>query len=178
MLANPLLGVLIERRLARPRPTLLAGRSHAFAAALVAPALYVVFVAAGLREALVEGTEAAVGPALFHLLAHSRHFLWDWIVAALFAVHLLAVARLLPKEAAGARVRSWFAGATFSLYLTHFPVLVFAYAAARHAGYDIPAVACVAVAVVVAFVFAEAFERPLPALRRRLRARADDMRRH
>lgn len=158
------LGVFAERVLAAEGR---AARASWIILAAAPFALYAASVEIGFRDLIWEATFAALGPERFAALGYSRYFLWDWWVALLFTLHLVAAGRLWAMtEAWEARPIRWLAGATFSIYLTHLPVIHL-----MNALGDPSVTAAVAVAIIHALVFASVFERPLPQLRRLFRAR-------
>lgn len=163
----------------RPRPRLV------WSLAVLPPLAYVLALAAGLPPLLMRLTVAMLGmePArVAALLDFSDEFLWNWLIAALAAVHVIAVAALFrrraePTEGAGrtpllprlACAVRWAAGASFSLYLVHYPVLQFADAVLPEAPWPpLRHLALLAAALAVCLAFARLFERPLPAFRARL----------
>jgi peptidoglycan/LPS O-acetylase OafA/YrhL len=57
------------------------------------------------------------------LLAFSDEFIWNAMVGAFTACHVMGMARLLQGyEGTHERIRRW-AGASFSIYVTHYPAL-------------------------------------------------------
>lgn len=149
--------------------------------AIGAPVAYAVCVWTGLAADLRLISEALGGRLLEVDLRDARRFLWFYVVAILFALHLGAVRALMQSgggvigralTAAETPIR-WLAGGTFSLYLVHFPVIVLLDVALDGAlGVTVAEpfrIAFIAAAtIVVSYVFAEVFERPLGAIRRRL----------
>src|SRR5690606_41458161 len=105
------------------------------------------------------------------LLDFSDEFLWNWLIAALAAVHVIVVAALFrrraePTEGAGrtpllprlACAVRWAAGASFSLYLVHYPVLQFADAVLPEAPWPpLRHLALLAAALAVCLAFARLF---------------------
>jgi peptidoglycan/LPS O-acetylase OafA/YrhL len=87
----------------------------------------------------------------------------DYLFAALFAVHLIgfsAVSSRFTWTHQYARPVRWLAGATFSLYLFHFPILVFASAIISSNHYSLSySVVSLAASVAGAFLLAELTER-------------------
>lgn len=113
------------------------------------------------------------GPVMWGLRFSDEPF-WNLLIGALFALHLYAVGRLM-AEANGERGPisksiKWLAGGSFSIYLTHYPLLMlldvfipdFAPSFLHH-------ITLFAAAMVACLLFAQAFERPLPRLRTFLR---------
>jgi peptidoglycan/LPS O-acetylase OafA/YrhL len=108
-------------------------------------------------------------------LRFSGGFLWGWCLAALVSVHLLGAACLLRTsgDRAGGRAAAavrWAAGASFSIYLLHYPVLHFIDAVLPgEAATPLRIVTLLAATLVACLAFAAAFERTLPQLRAALR---------
>jgi peptidoglycan/LPS O-acetylase OafA/YrhL len=151
------LGVGVYRRLQRPV------RANVASAMAFVPVLsYVLLHATGALREIHDLTSIPFKATLLHV---SVHFLRDWVVAILFAIHLIGVASLMRgREAKWQPGVTWAAGATFSLYLTHLPVLKFMMAVMlTHRWLGIAA--CIA----VASIFAWAFERRLGTFRQLLK---------
>jgi peptidoglycan/LPS O-acetylase OafA/YrhL len=150
-------GVWVYQRLHRPVPA-----SVASVLAAVPVLIYVLLQATGkLREI----NDITINPFKATLIHVSVHFLRDWIVALLTAVHLIGAASLMrDKEARWRSAITWAAGATYSLYLTNMPVLRITVAAVPSQKWlGVP------VCIAVALAFAWAFERRLGAFRRHLK---------
>ncbi len=100
----------------------------------------------------------------------SDEFIWNTLVGMLVTVHLLGVWALAKSwQLSGGGVQRairWLAGASFSLYLVHYPVLQFA-DAALPLGPSGPLrdAALLVVVIVSCLLFARWFERPLPEFR-------------
>lgn len=145
----------------------------AFAPALVCIGTVVIYFAAkaiGARELL--SIEPLMGPlwALperLRILGLSLWFPWDYLLSAIAALHIAAIAKITTGRLSphGAQALRWCAGATFSLYLTHLMFLqLFDIVFAGHAALVI------AGTIAGALIFAQIFERPLPFWRRTLRS--------
>lgn len=102
-----------------------------------------------------------------HALRFSDEYLWNALLGAMVCVHLAGVAALLKQHDLSrvARPLGWLAGASFSLYLVHYPVLQFLHGALPQLGYA----GLFGLTVLICFAFAELFERPLHLWRRGLR---------
>ena len=115
-------------------------------------------------------TYNGLGPDLYQSLAFSDEFLWNAIIGGLFTVHLLGVALLLKSARYSfpmARFWKWAAGASFSLYLVHYPVLQYLGAVMPGNVEEIGRqFSILAIVIGFCFVFASLFERPLPRMRR------------
>lgn len=160
-----LLGVAVARALREPvrRP-----RAACWLLVLAPPALYALLLALGLPGLLRGLTAALLGPAALEALRFSDEFLWNAVIGALAAAHLLGVAGLggttVPRRAAAA-VR-WLAGASFSIYLVHYPALQFLDALLPAFGPPgLRDLALLAGVLALCLGFAQLFERPLPAFR-------------
>ncbi|MGB0506951.1 MAG: acyltransferase family protein [Pikeienuella sp.] len=109
-------------------------------------------------------------------LGFSDEFVWNGLVGALFAMHLIAVARLCSGLGELSEVVSqphlrvlnlrWWAGASFSIYLVHYPALqlliaLFPSLRESWAGH----VMFGAAGLAICLVFAACFERRLPQVR-------------
>ena len=97
-------------------------------------------------------------------LRFSDEFLWNWVLAAAVAMHLAGVMALARSDTVlGGLVIRWLAGASFSIYLVHYPVLTFLDAllpafGGRQLGLLLGT-------LVVCLAFASVFERPLKRIR-------------
>jgi peptidoglycan/LPS O-acetylase OafA/YrhL len=128
-------------------------------------------LASGVPSLLHAATTAAIGADAMAALRFSDEFLWSAVVGALFSMHLIGAAGLLrtgEPARSGAAIR-WLAGASFSIYLVHYPALQIVDAAlpelAAPALRDLLLLAAV---LSICLAFAQAFERTLPDLRRAL----------
>lgn len=95
----------------------------------------------------------------------SNEFLWNAVIGLMFSVHLLGAALWMQQRREAPRsyrMVKWLAGASFSLYLVHYPVLSFFEVALPSTGLLLLDHALLLVVTVIScFLFAEAFERPL-----------------
>ncbi|MEO1195840.1 MAG: acyltransferase [Pseudomonadota bacterium] len=110
-------------------------------------------------------------PGLFPDLRFQAHLVWDLTLGIMTAVQLYAVGTLFratPLRVPGAI--PWLAGASFSLYVCHFPLIQITSALTGWTGASF-ILGGGAVAAIGSLAFAQAFERPLPRLRRRIKAR-------
>ena len=102
----------------------------------------------------------------YDVLGFSDEFLWNFLIAALISLHFLGVYRLArqadwigPRAEAAIR---WCAGATFSLYLFHYPILTFLHGMPGYDSANPLHAALIAGATLVAcFALAEISERRL-----------------
>ena len=167
-----ILGAAVYRLLAEPRGAPGTGdRGAAVAIAVGSAGAYTACLAAGLPEALSTLSLGWLGPAAGASLRFSDEFLWNALIGALFAAHLYAMGLLLRRTGDACRMAPpirWLAGASFSIYLVHYPSLQLIDAVLP----DAPSVArdflLISTTLAVCLAFARVFERPLPAIRRRL----------
>lgn len=137
-------------------------------------ALYFLFLALGIRDLLGALSDLLVLRFIGHSVGFSNEFIWDITVACLFALHLLGAAGLLKTVGTASGPLSgcirWLAGGTFSLYVVHFPVLMFTNAAM---GMHLSGLSRIGVlltlTVVACYVFAWCFERRLTRFRAGIR---------
>jgi peptidoglycan/LPS O-acetylase OafA/YrhL len=115
-------------------------------------------------------TETWLGAGGVRALAFSDEFLWNTLIAVLAAAHFIGMAHCLRNGEARGRAWAWAAGATFSLYLVHYPLMQCA-AAFLPEGTPLLGALVIILAVTFggSFLFAEAFERPLKLWRALLR---------
>lgn len=166
-----IMGVAVYRLLAGNRGTPGTGTRVAAATLAVGSAgAYAVCLAAGLPDALSALSSGWLRtPAL---LRFSDEFLWNALIGGLFAAHLYAMGILLHQtgDACGiARTIRWLAGASFSVYLVHYPALQLMDAALPDAPGLARDLVLISATLAACLAFARIFERPLPAIRRRLR---------
>jgi len=101
----------------------------------------------------------------------SDEFIWNWLLAFAFGIHLMGAICLLKKEPSPKRARQirWLAGGSFSLYLMHYPLLQFFGPALAPSGLPIlDDVALFIITILLCLGFAQVFERTLPKQRRAL----------
>ena len=99
--------------------------------------------------------------------------LWNTIIAMAVALHLAGVKNIADRRAptgapsVTARAIRWVAGASFSLYVVHYPTLHLLDATLPETlpGYDLW---LLTLTLLTAFAFAALFERPLKSFRRHL----------
>lgn len=102
-----------------------------------------------------------------HALRFSDEYLWNATLGALVTLHLAGMASLLKTRPASrfSAQWGWLAGASFSIYLIHYPLLQFLHAALPGAGHAL----LLGSTLAACFIFAELFERPLHLWRNALR---------
>ena len=88
------------------------------------PILYVICLWTGVPDVLAAQTGAFFEPQDHRvILAFSDEFLWNALLGGMTVVHIMGMARLLNGyQPNHPRVR-WWAGASFSIYVTHYPAL-------------------------------------------------------
>ena len=142
-------------------------RSTAAALAILPIACLVAAKLAKLDETLLRNTPDWLGP-----VRHTQVFdfggevLWNSLIAVALAFHLIGMSRVAPRfRPMVVRVIRWWAGASFSIYVVHYPIMHLMDASLPE---TLPAKSLVFVLLPVAFalVFAQVFERPLPRIRR------------
>ena len=88
------------------------------------PLLYLYCLWAGVPYALADLTAASFAPANFRIaLGFSDEFVWNALLGALTALHIMGMARLLHGHQGSHPRLRWWAGASFSIYVTHYPAL-------------------------------------------------------
>ena len=146
-------------------------RAPARIAAAGTAAAYALCLALDIPETLMHLSTEWLGSHVITHLRFSDEFLWNALVGFLFAIHLLSVATLLrgqQRPGAASRMIRWLAGASFSVYLVHYPALQLVDSLLPNSpgvGRD---TALFVITLAICFVFAQIFERPLAPLRRRL----------
>ncbi|MEZ5935567.1 MAG: acyltransferase [Alphaproteobacteria bacterium] len=139
--------------------------------AFVAPILlYAGALAIELPDWLMVLTSAVIGQQAVQALRFSDEFLWNALLGALVTAHLMAARALFERSSFQidlARLVTWLAGASFSIYLVHYPALQF-----WHAVLPVGLVPLLrdalllAVTLTTCLLFAAVSERRLPEMRR------------
>ncbi len=138
------------------------------------PAMYCLFLLTGVSSALKVFTAQHLFAFPIQNLRFSDEFLWNWLIGLLFAAHLLGMSQYLisGKTATGqwrAKAIKWAAGASFSIYLIHYPTMQFLSAIIPLPNHGLLNQALLLIGTIgICFIFAQYFERPLPSLRRHL----------
>ncbi len=168
-----ILGAAVYRRLAAaggPPGT----RERVAAAAIAAGSAgaYVLCLAAGVPDSLSALSTDWLGAGAADRLRFSDEFLWNALIGGLFAAHLHAMGVLLRRTGDGcgfAGAIRWLAGASFSIYLVHYPALQLIDAVLPDTAGFARDLVLLAATLAACLAFAQVFERPLPAIRNRLR---------
>lgn len=163
-----LAGVALQRIISRPHRAPLA-KGLAWALATGPWLLYAAWLAIDLPQLLTLVTYVALGGGALTpnaAFGFSDEFLWNTLLALLFAAHFFGVHALVKDTAWIAqgpeRAIRWLAGATFSIYLFHYPLLTLLYALPGYDAAD-PAhyLGAAAVTLAACFALAEVSERRL-----------------
>lgn len=101
------------------------------------------------------------------VLGFSDEFIWNALVGVLTSIHLLGMSRVLQDMKLNCSVIRWAAGASFSIYVTHYPSLHLADAIIP-AGIPARDFLLLGFAFLVGLSFAAAFERNLHYIRAKL----------
>ncbi|MGB3555485.1 MAG: acyltransferase family protein [Jannaschia sp.] len=142
-------------------------RAFALALAILPIAALVAAKLAHLDESLLRAMPDWLAPVRHdHVFDFGQEALWNSVIAAALALHLLGMTRIAPALGdAATRAIRWWAGASFSIYVVHYPVMHLMDAALPE---DIFAKTALFLVLPIAagLLFAQAFERTLPRLRR------------
>jgi peptidoglycan/LPS O-acetylase OafA/YrhL len=136
--------------------------------ALGGPLLYVYCLWTGVPDALASLTAQYFLPMDYrYALAFSDEFIWNALLGAMTAFHIMGMARLLQGyQGNHPRIR-WWAGASFSIYVTHYPALhlidaIFPVETLARDGL------LVVGSILVGLVFSQLFERHIGSIRRKM----------
>ncbi len=130
--------------------------------------VYIIALRIGVPDALQHVTLRVFNLESLDALGFSEDFTWDSLISLLFAIHLAGMYRLY-KDAPETSTRyeapiRWFAGATFTIYLFHHPILNFIGSFPAYDASAVSHVVLMAVAtIVVCLLIAEVTERRLKA---------------
>lgn len=136
--------------------------------AIGGPLLYLICQAANVPDLLAQETRAVFHPVDHRvLLGFSDEFLWNGMIGAMAAVHIMGMARLLQTyQKDSPRIR-WWAGASFSIYVTHYPALHLIDAAFPQETLARDGLLFLG-SIVVGLIFASVFERRIKGIRQGL----------
>lgn len=176
------MGVLVWHRIRRPEGDVMGVRT-AWLLALSCPLILVACKAAGVDILLSALTAMVFEPVSHHeVLLYSDEAAWSLVIAVFLALHLQGTARLLQSvewkaSLTPVRLIRFVAGASFSIYVVHYPTLHLLDATLPETlpGYDL---VLLGLTLIVCFVFAALFERPLAFYRGQLRMLARMARPH
>ncbi len=127
---------------------------------LLGPGCYLANHLLGVPQVLVDATAGTLGVQDARWgLGFSDEFLWNFLIGIFTAMFVAGIAILDPKTVPGHRQVRWLAGASFSIYVTHYPALHLLDAAvADIVGRDL---ILLFGSLAVGIVFARYFERPI-----------------
>lgn len=170
------IGVLVWHRIRTPGGNAISVGS-AWLLTLTCPLILLLCKAAGVDLLLSSLTAQAFLPYNYHtVLLYSDEAAWSFLIAVFLALHLQGIARLMQSadwraDSPPIRLIRFVAGASFSIYVVHYPTLHLLDATLPETlpGYD---VVMLGLTLVVCFVFAALFERPLGFYRRHIRSLA------
>lgn len=138
--------------------------------ALLGPCMYALCLAANVPDMLTALTADSLAPQHPRsVLGFSDEFIWNAMIGVFAALHIMGMARVLHDyKGIHSRIR-WWAGASFSIYVTHYPALHLidglfpAETLARDGLLFVGSIA-------VGLIFAQIFERHIQVLRSLLRS--------
>lgn len=149
---------------------------YAWPCAVFPPVIYILMLCAEIPKTLLLTTIGVLGEDFVsNNLFYSDEFIWNFIIAQLIVFHLIGMAALFEggQGTAPDKIRMiirWFAGATFTIYIVHYPALQFADAVLPETWAPFYRHAVLFISVLVGcFLFAEISERRLKWIRRKLR---------
>lgn len=163
-----LLGVVAYRAL---RNEIQISKSVSWAATIAPILLYMAMLGLQTPVNLMAITTAMLGSDVVTALRFSNEFIWNGAVATLVTAHLFGVGSLVRDNKKPIPFESkikWMAAASFSIYLLHYPTLQLVDALLASSPIDLYLrhLILLIATVVVCLIFAQIFERPLPAFRR------------
>lgn len=135
--------------------------------------LYVGALSSNLPDHLMALTIASIGQQVVDALRFSNEFIWNALLGILVTFHLMAARSLFKrrlKQTGLISLVSWLSGASFSIYLVHYPALQFWHVILPDA--LAPAMRDILLfgtTLLTCLVFAKAFERRLPQFRKAAR---------
>lgn len=137
------------------------------------PLAYVLCQAMNVPDILAQLTANAFAPGHYRfILVFSDEFLWNGLIGVFTALHVVGMARLVNGYNGNLPHLRWWAGASFSIYVVHYPVLHLIDAA-----FPAETVARDALlffgSVAAGLVFAQIFERPIAGVRSAVMTVAD-----
>ncbi|HPF78036.1 MAG TPA: acyltransferase [Alphaproteobacteria bacterium] len=106
-------------------------RLYAWPCAVLPPLIYAALLAMHIPKYFLVLTKLWLGEDFVNdTLAFSDEFIWNYIIAQLISFHLIGVAALTRRKEKSvsetrAKIIRWLAGATFTIYVVHYPTLQF-----------------------------------------------------
>lgn len=134
--------------------------------------MYALMLFVGTPNFLMSLSGFLLGQETIYNLRFSDEFLWNGIIGLLFAIQILAMGLLLKefewKEPLAKGIR-WLAGASFSIYVIHYPLLQLLDAILSEMPVGLLRdFILLAATLSLALIFAQLFERPLGAFRQKV----------
>lgn len=152
-----------------------AAQMSAGAARLLAwggPLAYAACQALNVPDMLAHMTAEAFAPTHYRfILVFSDEFLWNGLIGIMTALHVIGMARLVQGYQGTHPHLRWWAGASFSIYVVHYPVLHLIDAAFPAETVSRDALLFFG-SIAAGLVFAQIFERPIGAIRMAVRGLA------
>lgn len=163
------IGVWLFHRLQRPDQM---ASAQAPVLAIAPWLVYIAMLALDVPQLLTNVTANVTSAETVAALRFSDEFLWNWLIAVCFTVHLMAMSVWLEhRKMFAIKAIRWLAGGSFSLYLLHYPLIQFFSAVLPKSGnWFVDDALLLGLTVAVCFIFAEIFERRLGPRRKRLQA--------
>ncbi len=131
--------------------------------------LYVLFLNIELPNQLSGMTNALLGD-YYKTLRFSNEFIWNALIGILFAAHIYGAKIIMEKSTTPmilAGKIKWLAGATFSIYLIHYPALqLFKGVLPNFNNNAVNDILLLASTLITCFIFAHFFERKLYSFRK------------
>lgn len=126
--------------------------------------LYIMFLTLDLPQNLDNITHYLLGN-FSNSLRFSDEFIWNALIGILFSIHLYGISQLMRKSYSPlpyANKTKWLAGATFSIYIIHYPALQFFKGVLPNFSNNIiNDITLLSMTLIVCFIFAHFFERRL-----------------
>ncbi len=152
--------------------------SYAWPCVILPPLIYAAFLWGHIPQMLLLLTKFILGVTFVNeTFSFSDEFIWNLIIAQLLSFHLIGIAAIFQKNKKPLSdkisvVIRWCAGATFTIYVVHYPALQFMDAVLPEMLLPLVRHAILLFSVLIfCFLFAEISERRLKWLRSKLRAK-------
>lgn len=141
---------------------------RALICAVGAPLAYTLLLWADAPQILSQDSSAMLGGINLNAsFGFSDEFVWNGFLGLLTVTHIIGMSRLTAHARADAKAIRWLAGGSFSLYVTHYPLLHFFDAALPDSAGR--AALMLAGTLIAGLLFAAIFERPIKGVRQILR---------